>query len=925
MRPLNLKISAFGPYAGKTEIPLERLGTQGLYLITGVTGAGKTTIFDAICFALYGEASGQNRDAGMLRSKYAADDVPTEVELVFAHAGKEYRIRRNPKYMRASKRGKGQTAQNADAELHMPDGTVITNDGKVTDAVEGLLGVNREQFSQIAMLAQGDFLELLLAETKERIKIFREIFKTQNYRTLQERLDSEQSAVEKQVEGDRRSVAQYIAGIRAEIDSPLAAEVEEAKAGRMPTVDVTELLNKLIERDSALKEALDNESAGIKCKIDTVNANIGAAGALATAKQSLEEAESELPDEEAKIDVLEAALEDARDALDEKTEIERKSALIGEELSKSRYDEVKKLQTDIDNSEREYRKKSANLLKLEDALRGKKEDLERLKAEQSSLKDSAAELARLNAELKDIDAEKTALDEFTTALSEYQTKIDDLRTAQDDYTRKDAEFKRLNTLYETMEQAFRDGQAGILAAKLREGDACPVCGSRSHPSPARLLEDVPTENALKTAKKNANKARDDREDSAKDAEGCMKTLETVESQLRETGRKLLGEEDLEKAEARLDAAVADCVTRRKTTQADLNAAKEQDKRRTELEELVPRLEEETGKDAETVTALKEEIAADKSSLDERRNILDSLKKELKFADKTAAEAEKKRLDGQAKAIQTAYDNAVKALNDQKTTVSNLKTAIETHKKTINSSDAAGLNLEDEEAKLAELTRSQNDCALKRTSVSTRLDVNAGILENVRAKSSNIAAVEKKLQWIKALSDTANGKLSGKDKVELETYIQMTYFDRIINRANLRLMTMSSGQYELIRLKEAANRQSKSGLDLGVIDHYNGSERSVKTLSGGESFMASLSLALGLSDEVQSSAGGIKIDTMFVDEGFGTLDSETLELAYRALAGLTEGNRLVGIISHVDGLKERIDKQIIVTKNRSGGSSARINV
>ena len=923
MRPLFLRLSAFGPYAGRTEIPLDRLGTQGLYLITGDTGAGKTTIFDAICFALYGEASGQNRDAGMLRSKYAADDVPTEVELVFAHAGKEYRIRRNPKYMRAAKRGKGLTAQNADAELHMPDGTVITNDGKVTDAVEGLLGVNREQFSQIAMLAQGDFVRLLIAETKERIKIFREIFKTQNYRTLQERFDSEQSAVEKQVEGDRRSVAQYIAGIRAESDNPLAAEVDEAKAGGMLTVDVIELLDKLTEQDSALKDSLDNESAEIKCRLDTVNANIGAARTLATAKQSLEEAKSELPDEEAKIAVLEAALEDARDALEDKAELERNSALIGAELPK--YDEVRKRQTDIADSERKYRTYSANLLKMEEALRGKKDDLERKKAEQSSLKDSAAEIATLNGELKEIDAKITALDEFSTALGKYRTRIDELKAAQDDYTRRDAEFKRLNTLYETMEQAFRDGQAGILAAKLSEGDACPVCGSRSHPNPARLLDDVPTENELKTAKKNANKARDEREESAKDAEGRMKTLEAAETQLREGAGKLLGEEDIEKAEARLDAAVAECVARRKTMQAALNAAKEQDKRRTELEELVPRLEEETGKDAETVTALKEEIAADKSALEERTNSLDSLKKELKFADKIAAEAEKKRLDGQAKAIQTAYDNAVKALNDQKTTVSNLKTAIETHKKTINSSDAAGLNLADEEAKLAELTRALNDCDAKRTSVSTRLDVNAGIRENISAKASSIAAVEKKLRWIKALSDTANGKLSGKDKVELETYIQMTYFDRIISRANLRLMTMSSGQYELVRLKEAANRQSKSGLDLGVIDHYNGSQRSVKTLSGGESFMASLSLALGLSDEVQSSAGGIKIDTMFVDEGFGTLDSEALEQAYRALSGLTEGNRLVGIISHVEGLKERIDKQIIVTKNRSGGSSARINV
>lgn len=925
MRPLYLRLSAFGPYAGRTEIPMDRLGTQGLYLITGDTGAGKTTIFDAISFALYGEASGQNRDAGMLRSKYAADNVPTEVELVFAHAGKEYTVKRNPKYMRAAKRGKGQTAQNADAELHMPDGTVITNDGKVTDAVEGLLGVDKDRFSQIAMLAQGEFYNLLFKDTKDRIKIFREIFKTQNFRTLQERLNSEQDEIGKQVECDKKSVAQYIAGIRAESESPLAAEVEEAKAGRMLTVDVIELLDRLTEHDSALKVALDNELAGINSELEKVNANIGAAGALAAAKQSLEEAEYELPAEEAKIADLEAALEEAREALEDKAEIERNSALIGEELSKSKYDEVKKLQTDIDNSDRQCRTKSANLLTLDEALRGKKAEFEKMKAEQSSLKDSAAEIARLNAALKEIDAEKTSLDEFSTALGKYHTGIDELKAAQDDYTKKDAEFKRLNLLYEMMEQAFRDGQAGILAAKLSEGDACPVCGSRSHPSPARLLDDVPTEKELNAAKKNANKARDDREKSAMDAEGRMKTLEACETQLREKSRKLLGEENIEKAEAGLDAAVGDCVKRRDATNAALKTAKEQDQRRTALEERIPKLDDEIGRDTESVAALKAEIAADKSALEEKTKSLISLKEGLKFADKNAAEAEKKRLDVQAKAIQTACDNAVKALNDQKTKVSNLKTAIETHKNTINSSKAAGLNLEEEEEKLAELTLAQSECDSRRISVNSRLDANTKIRGDIVAKSSSIADIEKKLQWMKALSDTANGKISGKDKVELETYIQMTYFDRIIDRANLRLMTMSAGQYELIRLKEGRDKKTKTGLDLGVIDHYNGSERSVKTLSGGESFMASLSLALGLSDEVQSSAGGIKIDTLFVDEGFGSLDAEALNQAYRALAGLTEGNRLVGIISHVDGLKERIDKQIVVTKNRSGGSSARINV
>ncbi len=201
--------------------------------------------------------------------------------------------------------------------------------------------------------------------------------------------------------------------------------------------------------------------------------------------------------------------------------------------------------------------------------------------------------------------------------------------------------------------------------------------------------------------------------------------------------------------------------------------------------------------------------------------------------------------------------------------------------------------------------------------------NKSALQKIKLKSGDLDDYEKRYQWVLPLSNTANGKVAGKEKIMLETYIQMTYFDRIISRANTRFMVMSGGQYELKRRKEAEDKKAQSGLDLDIIDHYNGTERSVKTLSGGESFKASLSLALGLSDEIQSIAGGIKLDTMFVDEGFGNLDDDSINQAMNALSGLAEGNRLVGIISHVSELKNRIDKQIVVAKEKSGGSKANI--
>ena len=321
--------------------------------------------------------------------------------------------------------------------------------------------------------------------------------------------------------------------------------------------------------------------------------------------------------------------------------------------------------------------------------------------------------------------------------------------------------------------------------------------------------------------------------------------------------------------------------------------------------------------------LNEKLAADNASLNEKISSLENKRKGLTYSDKKEALAEKGKIDKQATELQKAYENADDALKKQNERITSLKAAVESNRKTVESAKVADIDAE--RTKQAELNIGQKECEDKRILVAGRINENEKARGNIIAKSSSIADTEKKLQWMKVLSDTANGKVSGKDKVMLETFVQMNYFDRIIRRANIRLMTMTAGQYEMKRMENASNAKSQSGLELGVIDHYNGSVRDVRSISGGESFMAALSLALGLSDEVQSSAGGIQVDTMFVDEGFGSLDPEKLDQVYRALSGLSEGNKLVGIISHVDSLKERIDKQVIVTKNRTGGSTVEISV
>ena len=919
MRPIILKLSAFGPYAVPTQIPMKDLGEKGLYLLTGDTGAGKTTIFDAICYALFGEPSGTNREASMLRSKYAADDVPTEVELVFTHNDKEYTVKRNPEYMRPAKRGSGLTKQTAGAELQLPDGSVITKENAVTAAIEELLGVDKEQFSQIAMLAQGDFLKLLLADTKTRREIFRELFKTRNYMVLQEKLDKEQKDVYGLVQDGKKSIEQYIAGIRVEKEDVLSMEVEKAKEGNLTTEDVIALLDSLTTQDLARKDALEQELSGIHGELEQVNAKSGAGEALEKAKEALEKAEQALLTQEPKLPELEKNFAAAKEALQDKTELEKAAAKIEAELPS--YDAVDAILREIEKTEKEKTASEKSLREFEQAKKEKENSLQELKKEQSTIKDAGEEIVTLKASLYQIGEEAEQIDEFSEAMEKHLNERVLLEQRETEFLQASSLYATLNGKYEAMEQAFLNAQAGILAQGLIEGEKCPVCGNTHHPEPAKLSGEVPSEKELEAAKKKAETARKEREKSAQVSGSLKARHEKEEEQLKIRAKKIIGEEDLDTAWDKLDEVIADCVGRRETAEEALTQAEARNRRKAELEERIPAEEEKIDEIIKRSEDLRNRISSDRSVIEVKKKDLETLRAGLRFSGKQEAEKEAGELFRKAQTLQKTYEMADQALRDQKETVVRLKTEAQAQKKTI--ADSKAEDLTEVRKRQAELNNAQSDCIERAKSVSARIGVNEDIRKNIIQRSENLAQVEKKLQWMRALADTANGRLSGKEKVMLETYIQTTYFDRIIHRANLRLLTMSSGQYELIRLKEAASMKGQTGLDLGVVDHYNGTERSVKTLSGGESFMASLSLALGLSDEVQSSAGGIRIDTMFVDEGFGTLDPETLDMAYKALAGLIEGNRLVGIISHVADLKDRIDKQIVVTKQKSGGSTIRI--
>ena len=523
------------------------------------------------------------------------------------------------------------------------------------------------------------------------------------------------------------------------------------------------------------------------------------------------------------------------------------------------------------------------------------------------LQNAGAETERLNAVMKELINQKGILEEISEASLQYERKQTECEEVRSAYREADKEFNRLKNKYDEMEQAYMDGQAGILAEKLMDGERCPVCGSTEHPLPAHLTGDIPTVKELKDAGKLTEDAREKRSRCSENAAAAGRELETLESGLIRMASRQLGIKEA----GEIKASLAEAMLRNDNLS----------RRKQELDELLEKLRTDTEALNAGIGELNTKVTAERTRLDESEASLKQITEGLKFGSKKDAVAERDRLSELAAGIQARYEKAETEYRGQKELIDSLKTRIGSLRATIEGSEAGAT--EADTIRQEELKHAQSECISSIRENSGRIDNNEMIRSSIIRESARVIEDEKRLQWIRALSDTANGKLTGKEKVMLETYVQTAYLDRIVNKANIRLMTMTGGQYELKRMTESVNTKSQSGLELGVIDHYNGTERSVRSLSGGESFMAALSLALGLSDEVQSAAGGIRIETMFVDEGFGTLDDDSLDHAYKALAGITEGNILVGIISHVPSLADRIDKQLIVTKEKTGGSIVRI--
>ena len=913
MRPLKLTMTGFGPYAKRTTVDFEKLGTSGLYLVTGDTGAGKTSIFDAISFALFGEASGGSRTVHMLRSLYADDETPTEVKLTFSYAGKTYTVTRNPEYQRKAKRGDALTKENANAELRLSDGSVITKIKDVNEKIIEILGIDKNQFSQIAMLAQGEFQKLLKSDTKSKQDIFRKLFKTDFYALLQEKLKDNARALKNSRESEKRTIQRILSAIQFDETNAQADNLRKARENALVLEDSIALLSALVAQDRQTEGELHEQEHILSAQAEEISARLTQAEAIIENQKALSEQTARFAALKTQHEADKAALEDARSHDEELAALEEERITLLNSLAD--YDSLEQKRTECARAKSEHQtaKKHAEETK---AKRERIEaDIKSMTSKLDALKDIGAEKMQREAEQATLEAEFASLEHLAHKIESYDSLTEELMRAQKEFTRLSEEETQHLAAYNALRSQYLSEQAGILAAELEDNAPCPVCGSCEHPAPAKRSSQAPSQEAVTEAETRWQERQKQTSNAAQHCAQLSGTHASLEREIAELKENLALSADVAQAQAENRAHYEAVRNALVAVQAKI-AEKEM------LEQRIPLAQSDSERIQREYDAYEtQRLTSDTLIATLQKQIAEEAEK-LAYESKDAAIAHGKAVRARIDAFKNAKIQAEARFSESSAQISELSGSIKQLSALLENAPALDWEAEQRRKSETDAKKAENFQRIKH--ITARIATNAQCLADIQDAHKNLTALDEEFIVVTSLSDTANGQLTGKGRLMLETYVQMAYFDKILRRANQRFLIMSDGQYELVR-REEIGKVGQSGLEIDVIDHYKGGRRSVSSLSGGESFMASLSLALGLSDEIQESAGGIQLDALFVDEGFGTLDENTLQLAMKALYTLSENNRLVGIISHVNELKEKIDRQIVVTKTQSAGSEIELKL
>jgi exonuclease SbcC len=931
VRPLLLKIQAFGPFAGTQALDFRELGDRSLFLIHGPTGAGKTTILDALSFALFGESSGAERDGKQLRSDFADENLPTEVSLDFQHGEKSYRITRRPEQMLAKKRGNGTTRKSPEATfLELAENGADNNTVKATKttdctkAVVELLGLDANQFRQVILIPQGQFRQFLLASTDEREKIFQSLFRTSRYRAIQDRLKSQAKDIRERRDRNR---TQHEVLLR-QSDSENVAALDEHLA------ELDQQFKKLRTRQKAatekLKAATDQRTRFDRL-LETFDRQVENQTQLATATKALGEAES-------------AAKKTATDlAAEEKRQPEVKQWREQFTLLQKLVPQLKKYQATVS--------KAAAANKQLGALQKAIGDRTRIIEEQQALAKTLSEqIETLRSTAAEAEACRLKRDQAKKLLDQ-RLQIDKVqaayRKAQSKTEATEAEGKKLGAAVTVAKKTLSDllhqrhqGRAASLAADLQPDSPCPVCGATDHPAPASSDADIPDEDAIEAAEKSIT-AAEQQVDRARDRYRADRDQSTQLKTQLESLRDHLGEaRNADPAELRHQLAAAEKASTTATEAAAKLKLSEKQQRETsdsidKLQREQKRAEEQISEQRSVLdraTARRDELA---EQIDENlrppgrlQGELDALDLKISTAEKTltALREAKGSADENAASARTRCDELNKTAAAFEEELRTQRTAFSEQLQDIAPTDETPLSRELLNPIRDQLVGVEAEASREADLLNTEAGELGGQLKTCRSQRKQIAELDKEHAALEAeyrvsgqLADVANG--DNPHRVTFQRFVLGALLDEVLSSASHRLHAMSRGRYQMYRSRES---RRGGGLDLEVMDHFSGVARPVATLSGGESFLASLSLALGIADVTESHAGGVRMETMFIDEGFGTLDGEALDLAFNTLYELQEGGRLVGVISHVTELRERIDTRLeVLPKDR--GSVARFVV
>lgn len=893
MKPLKLTMCAFGPYKSKVEIDFEKLGKNGIFLVTGDTGAGKTTIFDAISFSLFGEVSGSNRQITSLRSDFSESSEDTFAELEFEHKGVKYKIRRTPPYERPKARGEGVTKNIADASLEYND-TIITKIKAVDEKIEEILGINSKQFKQIAMLAQGEFLKILFAESKDRTDVFRKIFETDIYNIITKRLVEKQKEYKDNLKELKNTFVTNSLNIIWNEKPEVIDRISSKDLNKLDIEEIFELLEKEIEANkeqyNILSEEYENKEKETRKKEEQIKKQIEINTNIDKYKKLILQKEELLK----KSDYIE----------NQKSFVEKNQKILAVVLPKEEKVNELKLELDKLNIETENLRKNIE--------KGKEKEQQNKEKENKviELKSQFTEYKKIEEKYNEVKLQKIKAEKINEVLREKELVVESFNKISEQY-------KEMNLKYVEAEDLFFKEQAGILSEKLKDNEPCPVCGSLEHPHKAEKSDKVLSKEMLDKLKKDCEKKLAEKNSIKNEITGLNSKYETMLKDIDE-GRE--SNFDLKKYLELLDKNISEIIKKTKSLSDACQKIyleicdKKINLEKFDFDEFKLDFEKSVAKD-------KEELIKNMALIKELENQKSNKEKQFVLANKEYEKAYKKLgFD----TVEEYKDNVcteielkkkVKEIDDYNKCIIENKTILAELEKKIKDKKKQDIN--EDKKSLEELE--------KNLSLNKKEIMNLkGIVDNNKRMSTSLKNTSKELlekidEFViyDELARTASGMLSGKRRIEFEQYVQSAYFDMIIQEANKRLTKMTDNRYLLIRKENAEKASDRIGLDLEVIDNYNGKKRDVKSLSGGEAFKAALSLALGLSDIIQSYSGGVVIDTLFIDEGFGSLDAESREQAISTLASLVDGNKLIGIISHVTELKDRLDKKIVVNKSTTG--------